>query len=85
MEQSAYGGQVLLSGTTASLVRDDLDEGVSLVYVGEHYFDGIIDPEQLSPAIRLRADNEHLPLRTRTVSVSSSCPSSAASSSARAT
>ena len=67
VEQSAYGGQVLLSGTTASLVRDDLDEGVSLVYVGEHYFDGIIDPEQLYQLSVSGLDNEHPPLRTRDV------------------
>ena len=64
VEQSAYGGQVLLSGTTAALVRDDLDEGVSLVYVGEHYFDGIIDPEQLYQLSFSGLNNEHPPLRT---------------------
>jgi predicted ATPase/class 3 adenylate cyclase len=67
VEQSAYGGQVLLSGTTASLVRDDLDEGLSLVYVGEHYFDGIIDPEQVYQLSVSGLDNEHPPLRTRDI------------------
>ena len=74
VEQSAYGGQVLLSDTTASLVRDDLDEGLSLVYVGEHYFDGIIDPERLYQLSVSGLDNQHPPLRTRDIGSRAAAP-----------
>jgi predicted ATPase/class 3 adenylate cyclase len=41
------GGQVLLSGVTASLVRKSLPEGCSLADLGEHRLKGIAAPEHI--------------------------------------
>ena len=43
----AHGGQVLLSGTTTELVRDNLPAGLALRDLGEHRLKGLLNPEQL--------------------------------------
>ena len=42
-----HGGQVLLSETTAALVRDDLPEGVSLLDLGRHRLKDLRKPEHI--------------------------------------
>ena len=55
---AAHGGQVLLSATTAELVRKQLPEGVTLREMGEHRLEGLLNPERLLQvvAVDLRAD-----------------------------
>jgi predicted ATPase len=65
IEQAAYGGQVLVSDTTATLVRNDLDDDLQLVYLGEHHFDGILDPTRVHQLSIQGLSNDHPPLRTR--------------------
>jgi predicted ATPase/class 3 adenylate cyclase/DNA-binding CsgD family transcriptional regulator len=43
----AYGGQVLLSQTTASLVRDQLPAEMSLRGLGVHHLRGLAEPERI--------------------------------------
>ncbi len=42
-----HGGQILLSNTSAELVRGDLPEHVSLRDMGEHRLKGLLNPEHL--------------------------------------
>ncbi len=44
---SAHGGQVLLSGASAGLVRGQLPDGVTLLDLGEHRLKGLVNPEHL--------------------------------------
>jgi predicted ATPase/class 3 adenylate cyclase len=44
---SAHGGQVVLSATTAELVRDDLPEGVALDDLGLHHLKDLPAPEHI--------------------------------------
>ncbi len=55
---AAYGGQVLLSSTTAELVRGDLPDEVTLREMGEHRLKGVPSPERLLQVVAsgLRAD-----------------------------
>lgn len=46
-----HGGQVLLSETTAALVRGELPEGVSLLDLGEHRLKDIQRPEPISQLV----------------------------------
>lgn len=69
LEQAAYGGQVLLSSTIADLVRDELDEGLTLAFLGDHHFDGIIEPEQVFQLSVAGLPRDHPPLRTRDVGI----------------
>jgi len=67
LEQAAYGGQVLLSEASATLVRPDLDEGLALAYLGEHHFDGILDPAGVYQLSISGLVNDYPPLRTRDI------------------
>lgn len=46
-----HGGQVLLSETTAALLRDELPEGVNLLDLGEHRLKDIQRPEPISQLV----------------------------------
>ncbi|MEA3439011.1 MAG: protein kinase [Chloroflexota bacterium] len=48
---TGHGGQVLLSETTASLVRDDLPEGVTLKDLGAHRLKDMRRPEQITQLV----------------------------------
>ncbi|HVN34422.1 MAG TPA: adenylate/guanylate cyclase domain-containing protein [Casimicrobiaceae bacterium] len=54
----AHGEQVLLSATTAELLRGDLPDGVTLREMGEHRLKGLPNPERLLQIVApgLRAD-----------------------------
>jgi predicted ATPase/class 3 adenylate cyclase len=43
----AYGGQVLLSNTSAELIRNELPKGITLCDMQEHRLKGLPDPEHL--------------------------------------
>jgi predicted ATPase len=60
--QSGHGGQVLLSETTTSLVRDVLPEGVSLKDLGVHRLKGIHRPEQIYQLVISGLPSEFAPL-----------------------
>ena len=47
----AYGGQILVSNTSAELVRGELPEGVSLLDMKEHRLKGLLNPEHLWQAV----------------------------------
>lgn len=44
---AGHGGQVLVSDTTESLVRDALDRGLALVDLGDHRFKDLIRPQRI--------------------------------------
>lgn len=44
---AGYGGQILLSQTTANLIHDDLPEGASLLNLGEHRLKDLQRPERI--------------------------------------
>jgi predicted ATPase/class 3 adenylate cyclase/tetratricopeptide (TPR) repeat protein len=54
----AYGGQILLSNTSAELLRNELPDGVLLRDMQEHRLKGLSDPERLWQAVApdLQAD-----------------------------
>jgi predicted ATPase len=64
LEQAAYGGQVLVSEVTAALARDALREDITFVYLGEHHFDGIVDPTRVHQLAIAGVPSDHPPLRT---------------------
>jgi predicted ATPase len=64
LEQAAYGGQVLVSEVTVALARDVLGDGLSFVHLGEHHFDGIVDPTEVHQLAIDGLPNDHPPLRT---------------------
>src|SRR5215211_7542640 len=47
LHEAGHGGQVLLSGVTADLVRDRLPEGVQLRDLGEHRLRDLARPERI--------------------------------------
>jgi WD40 repeat protein/class 3 adenylate cyclase len=65
--QVGHGGQVLLSETTAALVRDDLPQGVELVDLGRHLLKDIHRPEQISQLQMEGLLAEFPPLKTEQV------------------
>lgn len=69
LEQAAYGGQVLLSDATAALVRGSLGQDLGLLPLGEHHFDGILDPTEVHQLTIAGLPNEHPPLPTRDLGV----------------
>src|ERR1700716_901904 len=76
---AAHGGQVLISDTTESLVRDVLGPGLALRELGEHRFKDLVRPQRIYqlvidglpdsfPALRsLDATPNNLPTQTTTV------------------
>ncbi len=61
---SAHGGQVLLSGASAELVRDHLPAGVSLRDMGEHQLKGGLNPEHLWQMVAEGLRVDFPPLKT---------------------
>jgi predicted ATPase len=64
IEQAAYGGQILLSETTAALVRDQLADDLWLDDLGQHHFDGILDATRVYQLSVGGLPRRHPPLRT---------------------
>ncbi|MBV9326948.1 MAG: tetratricopeptide repeat protein [Chloroflexi bacterium] len=58
----AHGGQVLLSGVTAELVRDSLPQGCSLRDLGQHYLKDLSAPERIWQLTHCDLPAEFLPL-----------------------
>ena len=62
----AYGGQVLLSNSTAELLRDQLPAGVSLRDMNEHRLKGLSHPEHLWQLVAPGLMTEFPPLKSLT-------------------
>jgi predicted ATPase/class 3 adenylate cyclase/Tfp pilus assembly protein PilF len=61
---SAYGGQVLLSNTSANLLRSELPSGVRLRDMKEHRLKGLPDPERLWQMVAPDLQQEFPPLQS---------------------
>jgi class 3 adenylate cyclase len=61
---AGYGGQVLLSLVTHSLVRDQLPDGVELHDLGEHRLKDLIRPERVFQVVATHLPTLFPPLRT---------------------
>jgi predicted ATPase/class 3 adenylate cyclase len=61
---AAHGGQVVISGATEVLVRDQLPEGMTLIDLGEHRLRDLGRPTRVFQLIREGADEEFPPLRS---------------------
>jgi class 3 adenylate cyclase len=63
----AHGGQVLLSGTTAALVRDQLPAGFALRSLGTHRLKGMAEPEPIFQLLHAELTHEFPPLQSAAV------------------
>jgi predicted ATPase/class 3 adenylate cyclase len=61
---AAYGGQALLSNSTAELVRGELPAGASLRDMGEHRLKGLLNPEHLWQVVAPDLPEEFPPLKS---------------------
>jgi len=57
-----HGGQILLSETTAGLVREDLPDGTSLRYLGAHRLQDLTRPERVSQLLHPMLPDDFSPL-----------------------
>ncbi len=64
LQSIAYGGQVVLSRSTADLVRDHLPPGMQLVDLGSHRLKDIERPEEVSQLTMEGVPSEFPPLRS---------------------
>ena len=60
----AHGGQVLLSGTTATLAEQDLGEGIALRDLGEHRLKDLAQAERVYQLVIAGLANDFPPLRS---------------------
>jgi predicted ATPase/class 3 adenylate cyclase len=61
---TAHGGQIVLSETTASLVRDSLDGEAVLIDLGRHTLKDLLEPERVYQLGRAGLRREFPPLRS---------------------
>lgn len=61
---AGHGGQVLLSGATWALVRNQLPEGITLRDLGRHNLKGLSQPEQIYQVVASNLPHEFPTLRT---------------------
>lgn len=61
---TAYGEQILLSNTSAELVRGELTPGISLRDMGEHRLKGLLNPERLWQVVAPGLHQDFPPLQT---------------------
>jgi predicted ATPase/class 3 adenylate cyclase len=64
---TAFGGQILISGTSAELLRGELPESVELRDMGEHRLKGLMKPERLWQVIAPHLVTEFPPLKSLNV------------------
>jgi predicted ATPase/class 3 adenylate cyclase len=64
IEAAGHGGQVLISGATASLVQRSLPERVSISDLGKHHLKGISEPEQIFQLVIPGLPEEFPPIAT---------------------
>ncbi len=64
LEAIAHGGQTVLSGVTADLVRDSLPDGVALVDLGGHRLKDLGRPERVFQVCAPGLEGEFAPLRS---------------------
>jgi predicted ATPase/class 3 adenylate cyclase len=60
----AYGGQVLLSNTTADLLHNELPKGIMLCDMNEHHLKGLPDPEHLWQMVAPNLQKDFPPLQS---------------------
>jgi predicted ATPase/class 3 adenylate cyclase len=60
----AHGGQILISGSSAALVRGELPEGVSLLDMREHHLKGLVNLEHLWQAGSADLPSDFPPLQS---------------------
>ena len=70
---AGYGGQVLLSQTTADLVRGALPAGAGLRELGEHRLRDLVEPERVYQVLHPDLPSEFPPLRSLDETVKSEC------------
>ena len=61
---SGYGGQILLSETTAALVKEELPEGVEKLDLGAHVLKDMTSPERITQLMLPGLPSEFPPLRS---------------------
>jgi predicted ATPase/class 3 adenylate cyclase len=61
---AAHGGQILLSGASAELLRTDLSEGMTLREMGEHRLKGLLNPEHLWQVVAPDLPQDFPPLQS---------------------
>jgi len=61
---AAAGEQILISGSTADLVRDSLPEDISLLDLGKHHLRGLNRPERLYQLLHPNLPSNFPPLKT---------------------
>ncbi len=59
-----HGGQILVSGTTASLVEDNLPDDIGLSNLGEHRLKGLARPSRIFQVLATFLPQDFPPLRT---------------------
>jgi hypothetical protein len=59
-----HGGQVLLSETTAQVVREHLPKDSSLLELGEHYLKGLAQPEKIAQLVLPDLQKDFPPLNS---------------------
>ena len=59
-----HGGQVLLSETTAQVVREQLPKEITLLELGEHYLKGLARPEKIYQLLAPELQKEFPPLNS---------------------
>ena len=59
-----HGGQVLVSGTTAALLRGRLPDGAELIDLGLHRLKGLSDLEQVYQLVHSSLETEFPPLQS---------------------
>lgn len=64
LEAIAHGGQVVVSRSTAELVRDRLPSGIGLVNLGSHHLKDIVRPEEVFQLTMDGAPSDFPPLRS---------------------
>ncbi len=64
LEAIAHGGQVVVSRSTAELVRDRLPSGIGLVDLGSHHLKDIVRPEEVFQLTMDGAPSDFPPLRS---------------------
>jgi predicted ATPase/class 3 adenylate cyclase len=60
----AYGGQILVSNTSAELMRGELPEGTCLLDMQEHRLKGLLNPEHLWQAVAPNLRKDFPPLQS---------------------
>jgi predicted ATPase/class 3 adenylate cyclase len=64
LEAAGHGGQILVSGATQALLRDDLPEAVTLRDLGQHHLKDLLQPERIFQVVADGLPADFPPLNT---------------------